>query len=222
MEHLISIVRVMHSGLLFTGADIAYNVDEPALDIATMLGFIMNQNGMVRVANRIFETRLYNFYLSAADMQNMDIYKESQRNRSQFIVDGYLNMRRVLEKFTEYFHELYGDRGETFVEDVGRRLFLLYLRPIINGVGNYYIETQTRNMRRTDVIVDYHGEQYVIKMKIWHGNEYNRRREQQLAEYLDDYHMTKGYLLSFNFNKHKQVGVREIVIGDKVLIEAVV
>lgn len=72
--------------LLFTGADIAYNADEPALDIATMLGFITNQNGMVRVANRIFETRLYNFYLSAADMQNMDIYKEPQRNRSQFVV----------------------------------------------------------------------------------------------------------------------------------------
>lgn len=208
--------------VLFTGADIAYNADEPALDVATMLGFIRNQNGMVRVANRIFETRLYNFYLSAADIQSMDIYKDSQRNRNQFVVDGHLNMRRILEKFVEYFHELYGDREDSFVEDTGRRLFLLYLRPIINGEGNYYVEAQTRNLRRTDVVVEYHGEQYIIEMKIWHGGEYNRRGEKQLVEYLDDYHKTKGYMLSFNFNKNKQVGVQEILIGDKVLIEAVV
>lgn len=29
-------------------------------------------------------------------------------------------------------------------------------------------------------------------------------------------------MLSFNFNKNKQVGVQEIVVGDKVIVEAVV
>lgn len=29
-------------------------------------------------------------------------------------------------------------------------------------------------------------------------------------------------MLSFNFNKTKQIGLREIAIGDKLLIEAVV
>lgn len=46
--------------------------------MAAMLGFIKNQNGVVRIAARIFETRLYNFYLASADMQNADIYKASQ------------------------------------------------------------------------------------------------------------------------------------------------
>ena len=32
----------------------------------------------------------------------------------------------------------------------------------------------------------------------------------------------QGYMLSFNFNKKKQVGVHEIAVGDKVLVEAVV
>lgn len=110
----------------------------------------------------------------------------------------------------------------TFLEDEGRKYFLLYLRPIINGTGNYYIESRTRELRRTDVIVDYRGEQYVIEMKIWHGEEYNKRGEKQLVQYLDDYHQNKGYMVSFNFNKKKQVGVREIRIENKILIEAVV
>ncbi|MEZ3434597.1 MAG: hypothetical protein K1W34_08260 [Lachnospiraceae bacterium] len=32
--------------------------------------------------------------------------------------------------------DLYHDSGESFVEEAGRKYFLLYLRPIINGTGN--------------------------------------------------------------------------------------
>jgi len=32
----------------------------------------------------------------------------------------------------------------------------------------------------------------------------------------------KGYMLSFNFNKKKEIGVKEIVLGDKLIVEAVV
>lgn len=208
--------------LLFTGKNIVYNVDNIAIDNATMFGFIKNQHGVVAIANRIFETRLYNFYLSTSEMQNQDIYKASLMDKNQFIVNGHLNMRLILEKFVVHFDDLYGNSDNAFIEDEGRKYFLLYLRPIINGVGNYYIESQTRELRRTDIIVDYCGEQYIIEMKIWHGEEYNRRGEKQLIGYLNNYQKNKGYMISFNFNKKKQIGVHEIIIGEKILIEAVV
>lgn len=212
----------MLESLLFTGKSIVYNADNTAIDNATMFGFIKNQHGMAVIANRIFEMRLYNLYLSASKMQNQDIYKASLQDRSQFITGGHLNMRLILEKFVLHFNDLYQDTTETFLEEEGRKYFLLYLRPIINGTGNYYIESRTRGLRRTDVIVDYLGEQYIIELKIWHGDEYNNRGEKQLVQYLDDYQQNKGYMISFNFNKKKEVGVHEIVVGDKILIEAVV
>ena len=131
-------------------------------------------------------------------------------------------MDLVLKKFVEYFHEICGDKDETFIEKNGRKFFLLYLKPIINGTGNYYIEAQTRDARRTDVIVDYLGEQFIVELKIWHGNEYNTRGEKQLTEYLEYFHRDKGYLLSFNFNQKKEIGVKEIQVGDKTIVEAVV
>lgn len=131
-------------------------------------------------------------------------------------------MELLLERFVTHFDDLYGDRPDQFKEEDGRRYFLLYLRPVINGAGNYYIESRTRNMERTDVIVDYQGEQSVIELKIWRGNAYNERGEEQLLAYLDHYHLKKGYMLSFNFNKNKKIGVNRLVFGDKVLIEAVV
>lgn len=223
-EKLISYPELnsMLRSLLFTGKTVAYNYYEPSIQIATMFGFVKERHNTLVVANRIFETWLYNYYLSESEMQSKDIYAASLRDKNQFIVDGHLNVRRILEKFVVHFNELYGDCSEAFLEEEGRKYFLLYLRPIINGTGNYYIESRTREMGRTDVIVDYNGEQYIIEMKIWRGNEYNRRGEKQLVGYLDDYHQKKGYMVSFNFNKNKTIGVQEFLIGDTTLIEAVV
>ena len=72
------------------------------------------------------------------------------------------------------------------------------------------------------MIVDYLGEQFIIELKIWRGNAYHERGEKQLADYLDYYHLKKGYMLSFNFNKNKQAGIKEIWFGNRLLIEAVV
>jgi hypothetical protein len=77
-------------------------------------------------------------------------------------------------------------------------------------------------MKRTDIIVDYLGERFVVELKIWMGEKYNENGEKQIAEYLDYYHLNKGYMLTFNFNKEKKIGVNEVIYGDKVLVEAVV
>lgn len=208
--------------LLINGKRIPYRPDDDAIKQLIMFGFAKEQNGNVVIANRIFETRFYDMLLTETNALNSPIYLAGEWQKPEFVSQGKLNMELVLEKFVQYFHDIYGDKTERFIENDGRKLFLLYLRPIINGVGNYYIEAQTRDLTRTDVVVDYLGEQFVIEMKIWHGKEYNERGEKQLAEYLDYYHINKGYLLSFSFNQNKEIGTHTIQLGDKTIFEAVV
>lgn len=219
-------MKQMFHSMLFQGNEFTYNLDVKEISLASMFSYVVNQNGKVQVANRIFETRLYNYFLSETELSGTDSSKEignmAKRYRNYFIHDGMLDMDTVMRRFVETFADIYGLENAKFVEEYGRKLFLLYLKPIINGTGNYYIEAQTRDERRTDVIVDYLGEQFIIELKIWRGNEYNERGEKQLTDYLDYYHKNKGYLLSFNFNQQKEVGVKEIRIGDKVIVEAVV
>lgn len=214
-------LKEMLYSILFTGETVTYNVYNEVIDIASMLGFVKNEDGKLMVANRIFETLLYNLFTSEEETGNA-IFSAGAMDKNQFIQNGILNMELVLEKFVEHWGDLYCASDEKFIEDNGRKLFLLYLKPIINGTGNYYIEAQTRDHGRTDIIVDYRGRQYIIEVKIWRGNEYLKRGEEQLEHYLDSYHATKGYLLSFNFNKNKSTGIKELRINDKVVIEAMV
>lgn len=133
-----------------------------------------------------------------------------------------MDMERVLVKFMEHYTEIYGECSESFKEENGRRLFLLYLKPIINGTGNYYIEARTRNQRRTDIVVDYLGEQYIIELKLWHGSEYHRKGIEQLADYLDSYGKKEGYLISFNFNKNKEAYSKVTEYRGKRIFEVVI
>lgn len=207
---------------LFQGRPVVYAADDMAIRNARMFGFVKTENGNVQIANRIFETRLYNHFLTLPEIQNSDMYHFAVLNRNQFIRDGQLDMERILEKFVEYFDDIYGDQDQKFYEEDGRRYFMLYLKPIINGAGNYYVEARTRNQERTDMIIDYHGVRYIIELKIWRGNAYNERGENQLVDYLNHYHLKKGYMLSFNFNKKKVIGLKKILLEDKILVEAVV
>lgn len=214
-------LRKLLYGILFKGQKIPYNPDDATIDDAFMYGFVKNEHGLIEVANRVFEVRIYNWFISIETTDSL-IFAEGVNDKNQFISGNQLNVELILEKFIQHFNDIYGSHPDKFKEDDGRKLFLLYLRPIINGTGNYYIEAQTRDQRRTDVIVDYLGKQYIIELKIWHGDEYNTKGEQQLSEYLDYYHINKGYLLSFNFNKNKQSGMHTIELNGRTIVEAIV
>ena len=203
-----------------------FNIDMSfsANDIQTMIQEYEQEHriGMdVKEISRIFETQLYDMFLSEIAVNNQ-MYMKVSSDRNQFIVSGMLQMPLVMQKFYEYYEEIYSEKDQKFIKENGRKLFLLFLKPIINGTGNYYIEARTRDNKRTDIIIDYKEKQFVIELKIWRGNEYNQRARQQIFEYLDYYQKEEDYLLSFNFNKNKETGIKEIEYKGKYIIETVV
>ncbi len=160
--------------------------------------------------------------LTSEKMKATPIAKAGTFDKPEFVKDGILDVQLILTKFIAHFHEIYGDKPEKFIEDDGRKCFLIYLRPIINGIGNYYVEAQTRDNRRMDIVIDYLGKRYIIELKIWHGQKYNENGEKQLSDYLDSYGLKTGYLLTFCFNDSKESGVKTVQFEDKTLIEAIV
>ena len=208
--------------ILMEGTKLAWNPDQADIVQMQMYGLIRNDHNTVRVSNRIFETRLYNLFLSDEELKNNVFSREGELAKNIFIEDGKMNMRLIMQRFIETYTQVCGPLKERFKEKDGREQFLLYLKPIINGTGNYYIEAQTRDQTRTDVIVDYLGQQYIIELKIWRGERYNASGEKQICEYLDYWNLSTGYMLSFNFNKKKEQGVHPVHVGDKLLYEGTV
>ena len=58
----------MFQAILFQGSEFAYNPDTKEINLACMFGYAVDDAGKVRIANRIFETRLYNYFLSEEEL----------------------------------------------------------------------------------------------------------------------------------------------------------
>ncbi|MBQ3690432.1 MAG: ATP-binding protein [Bacteroidales bacterium] len=214
-------MKKMLKEILFSGYEPSFNIYYKHISIAAMFNYISDINGKVKISNRIIETWLYNLFATEEEIDSR-LYDKGSIDRNQFIDGKTLKMDKILEKFAQHFRDIYGSKDLTFKEEEGRRFFMLYIRPIINGTGNYYIEAQTRDRSRTDMIIDYLGTQYIIEMKIWRGESYNERGENQLFDYLDFYHADKGYLLSFCFNKNSKPAARTIAQDGREIVEVVV
>ena len=208
--------------ILFSGERVPYNPDDLSILDGEMYGFLRRKGGAVQIANRVFEMRMYNFFLSREEMKASPVFRAGDSDRADFIRGGHLDMEKLLARYITVFEDLYGQNPEPFSEEEGRRRFLLFVRPVINGTGNYYIEAETRDSKRMDLVIDYLGERHVVELKLWRGQAYNEEGEKQLADYLDACHLDKGYLLTYCFNKTKTPGLTRKNVNGKELIEALV
>lgn len=211
---------------LFSGISRKYNPDNQAFQLAEQFNIINTSCfGSFSISCRIMETRIYEYFMS--EEKDSEIYSAGSIEKTQFIKGDGLDMPLLFQKFSEHFNEIFrtedGTMDAKFVEKQGRKQFQLYIRPIINGVGHYYVEAETRDETRTDLIINYNNHEYIIELKIWRGDSYNAKGEQQLFEYLALKKHSTGYLVSFCFNKGKTPGLLPPVEQDgRTLIEVIV
>ena len=186
--------------IIYDGDRISYTLANDNVQLGVMFGILKEKEGSIALSNIIFEVYLYNYFSSMEEVQNVNL----SVNTSQFIKEGRLDMPRILTKFQEIMKAEYRREDGKFLEQQGRLLFLCFLKPIINGSGFYYVEPETRNNTRMDIVVTYGKEEHIIELKLWHGDQYRKDGIEQLERYLDSRNNETGYLVSFSFNQNKE------------------
>jgi hypothetical protein len=185
--------------LLLHATEISFDPEVPDIALGSLYGILVNKNGKVAVSNIIFETRVTNFFLTLREQE--EARRGETDDDSPFIRDGRLDMDTVVDRFSAFMHSEYRDEDGDFIERQMRLLFLSFVRPIINGTGNYAVEPQTRGNRRMDVVIFLGGEELIVELKIWRGPQAAEAAYHQLTGYLKSRGQTKGWLISFADNK---------------------
>ena len=181
-------------------ASFSFTLLNPMVNLGNMFSYIRNKEGRVVIHNLIFEEALFLYFTLDYAIKNNTTLSPFQTN---YVIGGRLNMEYVVTRFRDLMQQEYRENDEAFLERQGRLVFLTFLKPIINGIGFYYVEPQTRDNRRMDLVVTYGCEEFVIELKIWRGEKYEEHGRDQLSAYLDTRGMTEGYLVTFDFSKNK-------------------
>jgi hypothetical protein len=218
--------------LLIVGERKSFNIGVPVIRLGSMYGYIKKGNGnknsmgsgYAAISNKIFEIRMSNYFIA----------KDANANRIENAVCGGLihdvvkggkfNMELALRKFAEHYNELFNKTDIEFLERHGRLIFLSYLKPLINGRGFYHIESQFTDLRRMDVIVDFGKDQFIVELKLWHGDKYKQEAYKQLIDYLNSKNADTGYMLTFDFRKNanKQTQAEWVETESKRIFDVVV
>jgi hypothetical protein len=181
---------------------IEFNANVPLIKKCKLYSILKaGANNKSVVHNIVFERVLYNYFITEEKLKRM----MSDETKSVYIQNGRLNMPLVIERFQALMRNERRKADDNFLERQGRLLFLCFLKPIINGSGFYYVEPETRNGGRIDLVVSYTGEEFVIELKIWRGEKYEVEGKVQLAEYLKTRNLQEGFLVTFSFLKNKTV-----------------
>jgi hypothetical protein len=179
-----------------------FNQHDPVIQLGLMFGFLGRDGNRLIVNNQIFEIAITNYFIS----RNLTAPEHPTVRTvplNEIVRDGWFNMELCLRKFRQHYAEIYTDKDVKFLERDGKLMFLTYLKPLINGVGFYHFEPQTADAGKIDMVVDFLQQQFILEMKLWYGDSRHQAAYEQLAGYLRAKNHTEGYLLTFDFRKHR-------------------
>ena len=167
---------------------------DPTIDLGVVYGIVADRDGQTIVANRVFETLIYNYLVSVA--RTSELLLPNPDDHTTFVRGGQLDMNRLVARFSDFLRREYRTADGAFMEDHARLIFLGWISPIINGSGHYYVEAEVRQSRRMDVVISFGGREHIVELKIWSGPADHEKAYDQLCAYLDARQENEGWLIT--------------------------
>ncbi|MCL2100031.1 MAG: AAA-like domain-containing protein [Oscillospiraceae bacterium] len=220
LENSADLYELMYE-VLIVGNHVTFTYHNPTVNLGFMHGIIKKGSPYAVISNKIFELVICEYFISKDERKKTNGHKKTQRD---MVRNNKFDMELCLRKFADHYAEIFNENDIKFLERHGRLIFLTYLRPLINGQGFYHIESQFTDLRRMDIVVDFGNEQFIIELKLWRGEDYERKAYDQLLSYMDSKKAETGYLLIFDFRKEtdKEPAAEWIELDGKRVFEITV
>jgi len=172
----------------------------------------------IRIHNKIFEIIITDYFI---DKERMEGQKLVNNHIEADVVSGeQFNIELFFEKFNAHYQKHYSHRDENFIEREAAFLFLFFLQPYLNGKGAFHLESKPNfaTGKRMDVVISYGMQEFIVELKIWRGEKKQQNAYKQLLEYMDKRAAKKGYLLTFDFRKKKEIKQEWIQVDKKSIL----
>ena len=167
----------------------------PSEDVkyATDLGLITEQNGILQIANPIYQEVI------PRELTSTRQGSFTQPRASFFKADGTLDMQKMLMEFTQFYRENSDISAEELLyKESGPHLLLMaYLQRIVNGGGRVHRECAL-GRGRVDLLVEFKNQSIVLELKMYHSQKTIEQGLEQTVKYMMTKGATEGHLIIFD------------------------
>jgi len=204
--------------ILMEGAVYKFSQGNEVIEQALRYAFVRIVERNIRIHNKIFEITMTSYFIN---QERIDKKKLVRNSIEADVASGErFNIELFFEKFNAHYQKHYSDRDKDFIEREAAFLFLFFLQPYLNGNGFFYLESNPNfaTGKRMDIVITYGGEEFIIELKIWYGKKHQQDAYQQLTDYVKKRGAEKGYLLTFDFRKKKEIKQEWIEIHQTMVL----
>ena len=202
---------------VISGADVAFNNFNDNLQYALDLGIIKKTVNGIMISNEIYK-EIIPRVLNLSFMANINAKVSPQ----WFIKpNGHLDMDSLLREFQDFYRE----HSESWLDgfsyhESGKQLLLMaFLQRIVNGGGSIAREMAV-GRGRTDLVIEFNGDTFVLELKIKRSNTNMERTYKQLFHYLDQLNVLHGYLVMFELKNSDILSWEERIKWSDVTYES--
>jgi len=193
---------------ILSGADVQYSNFNDDLKYVEDLGIVVKdiEKDGIKISNQI-----YNEIIPRVLNSNLHDLMIPKVSPQWFIKpDGRLDMDGLLREFQDFYRE----HSESWLDgfsfhESGKQLMLMaFLQRIVNGGGSIDREMAV-GRGRTDLVVKFGGDVFVLELKIKRPNINMERAYKQLFHYLDQLNQPHGYLILFESKNSETISWEE-------------
>lgn len=119
-----------------------------------------------------------------------------------YLVDGGLDMQRLLSDFQQFWREnsdIWIEKYQ-YQEAAPHLILQAFLQRVMNAVGSVARE-MAGGTKRLDLCLHYQGAKYPLELKLRYSQKTYEEGKEQLAEYMDKLGCTEGWLIVFDRRK---------------------
>lgn len=188
--------------VLFKEEPIPFSVHDP--DIAWLFahGVIQNVNGYVEVLVPLYSKVLITAFRPLINGET-DYYVSAHDTFKAYLSEQGLNLHAILNTYREYVRRRGFRAFDTEHLQEGAWHYSLdgFINFFIERLGGQTLLEVPSGRGRTDILIIYQQQKYLIETKIFTDTWYFRKGKRQLAEYLHSEHLDEGYYVVFS-SKH--------------------
>jgi hypothetical protein len=188
--------------LLFNEQPVPFTVDDPDIAYLYAHGVVDNVNGYVEMPVPLYSKRLITAFRPLINGES-PYYVSTQEVVGDYVTAKGLNIKAMLAKYREYVRRRGFKAFDT--KQLKEAVWHYSLDGFINFFierlgGETFVEVPT-GRGRTDILILYQGQRYIVETKIFTDQSYFVKGKRQLAAYLKSEGLSEGYYVVFS-NKH--------------------
>jgi hypothetical protein len=200
---------------------VSFTIDDPDIAWLYANGVIDETDGYVDISVPLYAKRLINTFRPSINGETQYYINSPSETLNQYLTpDGELNINELLKEYRAYIRRR-GFRAfdtEHLKEAAWHYSLDGFINFFIQCLGGQTFVEVPSGRGRTDILILYQNQKYVIETKRFVNNYYFKQGQGQLAEYLKSENISEGYYVVFS-NIHTETDplyLEEVVNGKRI------